>query len=104
VGIAPPRQAAGVSRISDGQRPRRQQEPIFFRCEGQGRSRQLVAAVQHRQQRQPKTRWRPGTITDLVASTGTQAGSIVLKWTAPGDDGTTGTATRYETAPVPRRH
>ncbi|HEY2901009.1 MAG TPA: discoidin domain-containing protein [Polyangia bacterium] len=38
----------------------------------------------------------PSTITDLVATTGTQSGSIVLRWTATGDDGSSGTATRYE--------
>ena len=37
----------------------------------------------------------PAAITDLTASTGTTAGSVDLHWTAPGDDGTAGTATQY---------
>ena len=36
----------------------------------------------------------PGTITDLVA-TATDTG-VVLRWTAPGDDGKEGTATAYD--------
>ena len=38
----------------------------------------------------------PGTIGDLSAATGTAAGSIALRWTATGDDGSTGTATSYD--------
>jgi len=37
----------------------------------------------------------PATITDLAASTGTGAGEVDLTWTAPGDDGDTGTAMTY---------
>ena len=37
----------------------------------------------------------PAAITDLAASTGTGAGEIDLTWTAPGDDGNTGTAMTY---------
>ncbi len=37
----------------------------------------------------------PGTIADLSV-TGTTASSISVRWTAPGDDGTTGTATSYD--------
>ena len=38
----------------------------------------------------------PATITDLAAATGAFAGEIVLTWTAPGDDGSAGTATGYD--------
>jgi phosphodiesterase/alkaline phosphatase D-like protein len=38
----------------------------------------------------------PAAITDLAAQPGTQSGSVQLAWTAPGDDGSTGTATAYE--------
>ncbi len=38
----------------------------------------------------------PGRITDLAARTGTSAGTIILNWTATGDDGSTGRAARYE--------
>ena len=38
----------------------------------------------------------PGQITDLQAVPGTGAGSIILTWTAPGDDGRVGTAAGYE--------
>lgn len=45
----------------------------------------------------------PGTIADL-AVTGTTGTSISVRWTAPGDDGNTGTATaydiRYSTSPI----
>ena len=37
----------------------------------------------------------PGAIA-LTATTGSSAGTIALSWTATGDDGTTGTAKRYE--------
>jgi len=46
----------------------------------------------------------PAAITNLAASTGTYAGQINLQWTAPGDDGNTGTAQsyslRYSTSPI----
>lgn len=38
----------------------------------------------------------PGAISDLVASTGSGNGSVVLAFTAPGDDGAEGQATAYE--------
>ncbi len=38
----------------------------------------------------------PGRITDLLASTDTANGAIVLGWTAPGDDNMVGTAALYE--------
>ena len=37
----------------------------------------------------------PEAITDLAAATGTNGGEVDLTWTAPGDDGATGTATTY---------
>ncbi|MFH1777560.1 MAG: CFI-box-CTERM domain-containing protein, partial [Candidatus Omnitrophota bacterium] len=37
----------------------------------------------------------PAAVGDLAASSGTNDGEIDLTWTAPGDDGTTGTATAY---------
>jgi hypothetical protein len=37
----------------------------------------------------------PAAITNLAASTGTEVGSISLTWSAPGDDGVSGTATSY---------
>ena len=37
----------------------------------------------------------PGTVTDLVAVPGPFPGEIRLTWTAPGDDGATGTASAY---------
>ncbi|MCP4541020.1 MAG: hypothetical protein GY832_28120 [Chloroflexi bacterium] len=37
----------------------------------------------------------PATITDLAASTSDKPGEIDLAWTAPGDDGNTGTAMTY---------
>lgn len=37
----------------------------------------------------------PGTITNLVASSDTYAGSVKLTWTADGADGSTSTATSY---------
>jgi hypothetical protein len=37
----------------------------------------------------------PATVTDLTARPGTTAGSVDLSWTAPGDDGNTGTASTY---------
>jgi len=37
----------------------------------------------------------PATITDL-AITGTTGTTLSLRWTAPGDDGTSGTATSYD--------
>ncbi|MDY6958330.1 MAG: fibronectin type III domain-containing protein, partial [Halobacteriota archaeon] len=46
----------------------------------------------------------PAVITDLAASTGINSGEINLTWTAPGDDGTAGTASgyivRYSTSPL----
>jgi hypothetical protein len=46
----------------------------------------------------------PAAITDLSASTGSNSGEIDLRWTAPGDDGTAGTATaytiKYATTPI----
>ena len=39
----------------------------------------------------------PAAISDL-AVTATSDSSATLTWTAPGDDGTTGTATRYDLA------
>jgi fibronectin type 3 domain-containing protein len=37
----------------------------------------------------------PAAITDLIAATGTNPGEVDLTWTAPGDDGTTGQASKY---------
>jgi hypothetical protein len=37
----------------------------------------------------------PGTVTDLVAGAGSDEGSVLLEWTAPGDDGAAGTAAAY---------
>ena len=37
----------------------------------------------------------PAAVTNLVAGTGTVAGTVELSWTAPGDDATTGTASAY---------
>jgi VCBS repeat protein/fibronectin type III domain protein/FG-GAP repeat protein len=37
----------------------------------------------------------PGSISNLLATSAT-ASSVTLSWTAPGDDGTTGTATSYD--------
>lgn len=37
----------------------------------------------------------PGTITDLAASPGEYNGSVLLTWTATGDDGSSGTASAY---------
>ena len=37
----------------------------------------------------------PAAISNLTALTGTWGGEIILKWTAPGDDGTSGTAAGY---------
>ncbi|MFM7231054.1 MAG: CehA/McbA family metallohydrolase [bacterium] len=37
----------------------------------------------------------PGTVSDLVAVPGAYPGEVRLTWTAPGDDGATGTATSY---------
>jgi hypothetical protein len=46
----------------------------------------------------------PAAITDLVAVTGTDTGTIQLSWTAPGDDEDSGTAStyiiRYGTEPI----
>lgn len=39
---------------------------------------------------------KPATPATPVSSTGTATISITLKWTAPGDDGMTGRATRYD--------
>ncbi|MBN1306095.1 MAG: fibronectin type III domain-containing protein [Anaerolineales bacterium] len=38
----------------------------------------------------------PAAITNLAAVTGTTVGSVDLSWTAPGDDGTDGTASSYQ--------
>jgi hypothetical protein len=37
----------------------------------------------------------PAAIIDLTGAAGTTTGSVDLSWTAPGDDGATGTATNY---------
>ncbi len=37
----------------------------------------------------------PAAVTNLAASTGGASGSVNLSWTAPGDDGNTGTASNY---------
>ena len=37
----------------------------------------------------------PANITNLIATTGTANGTVDLSWTAPGDDGSTGTAASY---------
>jgi|GEM_PF-1872418 len=37
----------------------------------------------------------PAAISNLTALPGTQDGEIILRWTAPGDDGMTGTASSY---------
>jgi hypothetical protein len=37
----------------------------------------------------------PAAVTDLAATAGTYPGEVRLTWTAPGDDGATGTATSY---------
>lgn len=46
----------------------------------------------------------PATIANLSASTGSTTGTVDLNWTAPGDDGTNGTASqyivRYNTVPI----
>jgi V8-like Glu-specific endopeptidase len=46
----------------------------------------------------------PATISDLGAATGANGGSVVLNWTAPGDDITSGKVSkylvRYSTAPI----
>ena len=46
----------------------------------------------------------PGVIHDLDAQTGNNPGQVDLTWTAPGDDGTTGTATtfsvKYSSIPI----
>jgi chitodextrinase len=46
----------------------------------------------------------PGTVNDLGALPGAEQGQVVLGWTAPGDDGQTGTIHHYEirrsTAPI----
>lgn len=38
----------------------------------------------------------PAAVQDLTAQTGPQAGQVVLRWTAAGDDGVTGTASAVE--------
>lgn len=43
----------------------------------------------------PEDNIKPSSITDLVATTGNQPGTIILTWTSPGDDGNAGTATTY---------
>ncbi len=46
----------------------------------------------------------PAPVANLVAGSGGSPGTVELSWIAPGDDGTTGTATtyvvRYNTAPI----
>jgi hypothetical protein len=37
----------------------------------------------------------PSVITDLAADSGSNEGEVELTWSAPGDDGSSGTATRY---------
>ena len=44
----------------------------------------------------------PGRVTDLYVSAASDT-AITLTWTAPGDDGRTGTATRYEIRRAPAR-
>jgi len=44
---------------------------------------------------QPVDTVSPGRITDLIAVTGSYTGEVDLAWTAPGDDGYTGTADLY---------
>lgn len=43
----------------------------------------------------------PAAVTDLSAATGSGNGEVDLTWTAPGDDGNTGTATTYDVRYVP---
>ncbi|PJA02163.1 hypothetical protein COX73_02230, partial [bacterium (Candidatus Gribaldobacteria) CG_4_10_14_0_2_um_filter_36_18] len=43
----------------------------------------------------PKDEVPPCLISDLKAETGTNSGEIILSWTAPGDDGDTGQASKY---------
>lgn len=43
----------------------------------------------------------PAKITTLAATTGTTTGVVTLKWTAVGDDGNIGTATKYEVYYLP---
>jgi Putative Ig domain./Fibronectin type III domain. len=38
----------------------------------------------------------PAVVSNLAAATGTSDGQVVLTWTAPGDDGATGTAASYD--------
>ncbi|GMV39898.1 MAG: hypothetical protein AMXMBFR64_16140 [Myxococcales bacterium] len=38
----------------------------------------------------------PGAVNDLLATPGAAQGSVVLTWTAPGDDGAAGTAAAYQ--------
>jgi len=38
----------------------------------------------------------PAAIVDLAAATSTESGAVDLSWTAPGDDGMTGTAVSYD--------
>lgn len=38
----------------------------------------------------------PSTISDLIATTGSGLGTMILRWTAAGDDGDQGTASHYE--------
>lgn len=40
----------------------------------------------------------PADIVDLDAQSGEEMGDLVLRWTAPGDDGNVGTATSYQIA------
>ena len=46
----------------------------------------------------------PAAVTDLAVTTGCASGTVILDWTAPGDDGNIGTATeyvvRYAAAPI----
>lgn len=46
----------------------------------------------------------PGVVSDLAAAQGASDGEVELTWTAPGDDGTTGTASayvlKYSTGPI----
>ncbi|MCK4266145.1 MAG: hypothetical protein KAX31_02620, partial [Thermoplasmata archaeon] len=49
----------------------------------------------------------PSAITDLIVETGLDHGSVWLNWTAPGDDGVTGTVdnyiVKYSTLPIPNK-
>jgi hypothetical protein len=54
------------------------------------RTKQLNHTIQLSDDSEP-----PGMITDLSVQPGSQEGEVELSWTAPGDDGSTGTASKY---------